>query len=134
MSFGQTLFYVLLKEKLAPQGSKYISSLLAGAAIGLAASVDNAGLLFVAGFGAYILLTKQLRRTFPVYAVAAGLVMLPGILISHAITGDFRPIAGHAEYFHYPGSYWNGGADHLSGMERNSFPNRPSSLISLLFI
>jgi len=111
-------FYLLLNAKTRDD-NRIFRIIAAGAAAGLAASADSACALFVAGFGIYILLTQQLRRATAWYLAAAILMMLPSIAISHAITGDFRPMAVHSEYFHYPGSYWNNSLDHLSGVQPN---------------
>ena len=100
-----------------------IRVLLAGAAVGLAAAGDTACTLFVCVFGVLALASGKLRRSVWAYALAAGLVLLPGIWASHLITGDFRPITVHQQYFHYPGSYWDAGFEHLSGVGRQSIPN-----------
>jgi len=112
-------FYLLLSAKTGPPERVRNNLLLAGAAAGLAAAADSACNLFVVAFGAYISCSKPLRKGLPGYIVFAGLVMLPGVIAGYYITGDLRPIQVHPEYFHYPGSYWNLGIDHLSGISRN---------------
>jgi len=111
-------FYFLLRAKSAPE-KVAVPVLVAGAAAGLAAASDPACLLFVVGFGAYILGSAKLRRVTVWYAAAALLIMLPGILVNYSITGDLRPPNTHVEYFDYPGSYWLHGHEALSGVTRN---------------
>jgi hypothetical protein len=121
-------FFLLFRAKLAsaragPTPERIpLWALLAGGAVGLAAAADTACALFVVGYAGYMLASRPLRRGLPWYLGSAFLVMLPGLAVSHALTNDFRPIAGHAEYFYYPGSPWLSGPDRLSGFERNSIP------------
>jgi hypothetical protein len=112
-------FYLLLKARNEKGKKLLITSLRAGAAVGLAASADTACLLFVAGFGLYIILRKALRQGLIPYLSAACLTILPGTIISRIIVGDFRPALVHPEFFHYPGSYWNNGPEQLSGVAIN---------------
>jgi hypothetical protein len=114
-------FYFLLKTKSVRREKIPAQLLLAGASAGLAAAADSACILFVAGFGLYNLATRELRRATLWYAIAAGIVILPGILINYSVTGDLRPAATHAELFIYPGSHWAGGSESLSGVKRNDF-------------
>jgi hypothetical protein len=114
-------FYFLLKTQYAEREKIQRNLALAGAAIGLAASTDSACLLFVVGFGVYVLISMKLRGGVLWYAVTAFLVILPTIAINYTITGDLRPAAAHAELFNYPGSYWTQSSEHLSGIVRNDF-------------
>lgn len=113
-------FYFLLRARLLESGNRHRSLLLAGASVGLAAAADSACVLFAAGFALYILLSKELRPAIFWYAAAAFLIVLPGLVINYTITGDLRPAAAHGELFLYPGSYWIGSSEHLSGISRNS--------------
>lgn len=112
-------FYLLLRSNAGPGYDALKDCLMAGAAIGLAAAADSACTLFVGGFAVYIVLSKRLRRGLLAYLAAAVLVMLPGIIISRMIAGDFRPLILHSEFFHYPGSFWNTSKDELTGIKIN---------------
>jgi hypothetical protein len=126
-------FYFLLRAKLGPPEKVIERALMAGAAAGLAATADSACALFVVAFGIYILFSREVRRGLPGYIILAFLVMLPGIVTSYLVTGDLRPIAVHQEYFHYPGSYWDTGYDHLSGVEPNDLPFAAEYAFECLF-
>ncbi len=115
-------FYFLLKASNGRPEKVLGALLLAGVATGLAAASDSAAMLFVAGFGLYILIEKKLRPGVVGFALAAAVIMLPGVIANYRITGDLRPAATHAEYFHYPGSYWDIGVEHLTNGQRNSMP------------
>jgi hypothetical protein len=113
-------FYLLFSAKLQTGANVLGKIFAAGLSVGLAASSDTSSMLFVVTFAVYLLWCTPHRKYLPVYLAAAGLVMLPGIVISHGITGDFRPMSVHAELFKYPGSHWNGASEHLSGAAPNS--------------
>jgi hypothetical protein len=48
--------------------------------------------------------------------------MLPGLITNYSIAGDLKPLATHAEFFHYPASYWDTGIEHLTAAQRNPLP------------
>jgi len=111
-------FYFILRARSSQPKKAYAMLLLAGGAVGLAAASDSAAMMFVVVFGLYIPSSKNWRPTVW-YALAAFVIMLPGLITNYRIAGDLKPVATHAEFFHYPGSHWNSGNEDLTSARRN---------------
>jgi len=92
----------------------------AGLAFALAFGADYSTALLIAPLGLYILWQPRLRRHLASVALPCAFILAASLVFNYLISGSWKFVQVHAEYFHYPGSAWNTSSEHLSGVGRNS--------------
>jgi hypothetical protein len=94
---------------------------LSGVAFALAIAADySLAIFFVFFVAGAIARRRQLRGHVLCLALPVALAVGASLAYNHAISGSLRPVQIQPELFRYPGSYWYGGGEHLSGVGFNS--------------
>lgn len=117
-SFLSIGFLFLLKARYEEGTARNLA--FAGFFLSLAGVADMPTGVFYALFLAYISSDRDLRPAIGFYLAPLAATIVPSLAINYAIHGSVVPVQLVKSYFEYPGSYWLGSAQKLSGMEANN--------------
>jgi hypothetical protein len=110
-------FYFFLKARHEAGSAGNLG--FAGFFFSLAGTADMPVGIFYALFLAYVVGNETLRPATAFYVAPLAATLLPAIAVNYAIHGSVVPVQIVPSYFEYPGSYWLGSAQKLSGMGMN---------------
>jgi hypothetical protein len=93
---------------------------IAGLAFAVATGVDHAAAAFVGTLTLCLVIRRRSVADIVMFGLPVVVVMAVALYVNWMLSGSPRPLSSQTELFFYPGSYWAGGEEALTG-NRNSF-------------